>query len=195
MGIFKKISTSILSILSFFLLSACTENDSKETISEDTAETEILTEAEDAKEIASTQGIETLEPVLTLDKALALFYNTFEKEIINIKSIHFKKNESGNYRYFIEGWDERYHYKLKVDVGTAEIIEQEKKIADDNDAKVDLEAAITPKEAMEVALEDLDKEAVESWELKVDQHNRMIYEINFLSGRMQRVDGLTGKVL
>lgn len=191
----KKLSVVVLLTLAISLLSACTGSDDKDTISDDTSETEILTEAEDAEEIASMQGIETLEPVLTLDKALVLFYNIFEKEQINVESIHFEKDDNGNYRYFIEGWDESYQYELEVDVGTAEIIEQEKELVGDTDAKLDLEAAVTPKEAMDAALEGTNEEAVEGWELKVDPSNRMIYEINFLSGRIQKVDGLTGKVL
>lgn len=191
---FKAISILALSIVVFTLLSACTGSDSIKNISKDTSEIESPSDTEDTKEVESTQGIENLEPVLTLDKALTLFYNTFETEILNVESIHFEKDDNGNYRYFITGWDESYKYELKADVGTAEIIEQEKELVGDTITKLDLEAAISPKEAMEAALEDLDDESVESWELKVDQNNRMIYEIEFLSGQTQIVDGLTGKV-
>lgn len=182
----------VITILSLLLLTACTTTNDKGSIADGTPETEMPTEAEDAKDIASTQGIESLEPVLTLDKALELFYNTFENNTINFQSIKFKKDNNGNYRYFIEGWDDIYHYELEIDVGTAEIIEQEKKIADGTGDKLDLDAAITPKAAMDIALEGMESEAVEDWELKVNQNNRMIYEINFLSRLNRKVDALSG---
>lgn len=194
MRVFRKIATTILSVIVILLLSACATTKDKAAIYDGKPETETPIEAENTKDISSTQGIEKLEPVLTLNKALELFYTTFENNKINLKSIKFEKDDSGNYRYYIEGWNDRYHYKLEVDVGTAEIIEQEKKLANDTDVKLDLEAAITPNEAMDSALEGTDQEAVDDWELKVDQNNRMIYEIGFLSGAYQKVDALSGKV-
>lgn len=191
----KKINKTVLSLVALLLLSACTGINENEMNADNNVEKEMPTEAEDAEEIASTQGIETLEPVLTFDDALALFYSTFEKENINFEVIQFEKDDSGNYHYVIQGWDDKYTYRLAVDVGTAEIIEQEMKVPVQVDNILDLEAAITPKEAMEAALEDLEDEAVEEWRLKVDSTNRMIYEIEFLSGNSQKVDALTGKVL
>lgn len=190
----KKIATTLLSLVAISLFSACTRTDDRVDISEEKFESDMTTEADDAKEIASNQGIEGLEPVLTFDKAIELFYATYENNRINLESIKFEKDDSGNYRYFIEGWDDSYYYKLEIDVGTAEIIKQEKEIAKKTDVKLDLEAAITPKEAMDSALEGIDQEAVEDWELKVDQNNRMIYEIGFLSGNNQKIDGLSGTV-
>lgn len=188
MSSLKKISTTVLLLLVFTLLSACDSVDNKEAISDGSSE------MEDATEIASNQGIENLEPVLTLDKALELFHSTFGNKASNIESIRFEKDDSENYRYFIEGWDEKYSYKLEIDVGTAEVIEQEIKIPVKIGKKLDLEAAITPKEAMDIALEGVDKEAVEDWELKIDQNNRMIYDIGFLSGLNREVDALSGKM-
>lgn len=189
-----KMKILILSLLPILLFSGCTSKDKKDSITGGTTDTEVSTEAEDAEEIAITQGIESLKPVLTLDNALDLFYNTFEKEVINFEAIQLVKDDSGNYRYFIEGWDAKYNYELEVDVGTAEIIEQEMTVPVEIGDVLDLEAAITPKKAMDAALAGMNNEAVEGWKLKVDQTNRMIYEISFLSGKNQQIDALTGEL-
>lgn len=192
---FKKLNFAVLLLLTIVLLSACADKNNQDTTLNQDAETETLTEAEDAEEIASAQGIESLEPVLTLDNAFDLFYNTFEKETVNFELIKLEKDHSKSYHYFIEGWDDQYNYQLKIDVGTGEIVEQEMKVSVQTGDTLDLDAAIKPKEAMAVALEGFDNEAVEGWELRVDQTNRMIYEIIFLSGNNQMVDALAGKII
>lgn len=181
--------------MTIFLLVACEGNDNQDISSDHASETEISTDDDNTEESIENQGIQNLEPVLTLNNALDLFYTTFETETINIESIQFKRDENENYHYFIAGWDEKYNYQLEVDVGTAEIIEQEMRVPVETGNILDLEAGITPKEAMTAALDKFENEAVEAWKLTVDQTNRMIYEIIFLSGNNQKVDALTGKTL
>lgn len=192
---YKKIKTGVVSLVIISSLSACANSTNEDADVEGTADMEITTEAEDAQESASTQGIESLKPVLTFEKALDLFYTTFEKETMNFESIKFSKDASGNYRYLIEGWDDSRHYTLELNVGTAEVIEQQTRGLAEHSGILDLEAAITPKEAMDAALEKTDDGAVEEWVLEVDENNRMVYRIYLLSGEIQKVDGLTGRVL
>lgn len=188
----KKMSAIICPLLFMLMLTACADSKDKDIISDPATEIDTAKESEEKKDIIDEQGIETLKPVLTLDKALEFFNTTFEKDTMNFEAIEFKKDEKESYLYSIEGWDNQYNYQLALDAGTAEIIEQETKIGDGIGNKLDLKAAISPKDAMEAALIGTEKEAVESWELKVDQSNRMIYEVNFLSGRNQTIDALSG---
>lgn len=194
MKIFRRLGSVILSLITILLFSACSTTEDKNSIADSNSDAKMPIEAKDAGEVGSTQGIESLEPVLTLGKAVELFYNVFENKTINFESIEFQKNDTGNYRYFIKGWDDKYNYELEVDAGTAEIIEQEMRVPVEISDTLDLEAAITPKDAMNAALEGMPEEAVEGWELKVDENNRMIYGIRFLSGENQIVDGLIGRV-
>lgn len=191
----KKVRTIIWPLTIILLLSACTSTKNKDTILKNNSDSKMISDEKEAKEdIAADQGIETLEPVLTLNQALDFFHNTFETNTVNFDLIEFNKNESGSYHYFIEGWDEQYDYQLTLDVGTAEIIDQEKERGNGNGDKLDLDAAIIPKEAMDAALIDNEVETVASWVLKVDPHNRMIYEINFVSGMNEEIDALSGQV-
>lgn len=189
MGRFKKISAVMLSFVIIILLISCNDLADKNLTTDSQIEKQ-----KDIEKNEPTQGIEDLEPVLTLDEALTIFFETFEKKSINLYEIEFKTDKREDYRYFIKGWDSNYTYTLELDVETADIIKKERKNNKKINGVLDLDAAITPKKAMDVAVSETKEEAVTNWRL-IEENNQMIYQIGFASGKNQRVNAIDGELL
>lgn len=198
----KKMSIFTMALSTTLTLAACsspdeeeipvdTEPETEETIdneSEEETNKELTTETENKK------GLSTASLELTLDDAVNLFTNYFESQEMNIESIELKEKKN-QYIYQLEGWDGQYEYELEFDAENSEILEEEKEKSDDEEEILNLKSAISPLEAMEVALE-LSKENayVTEWELEFED-DQMIYDIDVENGEDQKIDALTGEVL
>ena len=202
-----------MSALAFALLfSACSNQDVKDAANN--AETSIEEKADDAgkkiddksKEVEKSveekvddlkSGLEEKEFAISLEDAVDKFKETFDDPSIEISSVDLSEDD-GKYAYDIQGFKENYEYEAKIDAESGEIISKEEEQDDDNDDKdddvaIDFVEIISPKEAMEKALEN-NKGYVKSYEIDHDD-DRLVYEIDIEDGDDVELDAKTGDIL
>ncbi|EXJ23147.1 putative lipoprotein [Alkalibacterium sp. AK22] len=215
------IKRGLLSLSALLLLAACVDGQSDESINtEDTAgqnddmsdetvgedlsantvEDDVANETEEEpvdgqnrESQTDSPGIEGMTFSVDLDEAIALFFETFGSEDINISEIQFTRDD-GRYLYEFEGWDGQYAYELDIDAETGAIVKQEQDDDDDTDDTLELDGIVTPEAAMEAALEAAGSGYVEDWELEVEG-GRTVFEIDIEGGADQRIDAQTGEVM
>lgn len=199
----KKMSIFTIALSTTLTLAACSSPDEEETTVDTELETEETLDNENEEEttkdstteIEEKKGLSTASLELTLDDAANLFTNHFDSQEMNIESIELKE-KANQYIYELEGWDDQYEYELEFDAENSEILEEEKEKSDDDQEDIlNLKSAISPLEAMEVALELTNENAyVTEWELEIED-GQMIYDIDVENGEDQKIDALTGEVL
>lgn len=150
-------------------------------------------EATDTEAQTDSPGIEGMTFSVTLEDAIATFYETFGSEDINIEQIEFD-DDNGRYLYEFDGWDGEFEYELDIDAETGDIVKQEQEQDSDTDDILELEGIITPNEAMDAALDASGSGYVEEWQLEVE-NNQTIYDIDIEGGEDQDVDAASGDVL
>lgn len=194
----KRIHQGCLFMLAFFLLGACANPLEKDGVSEQEEvieEPKVNREANqtDVRRPMSGEGLEHLALEVTLDDALEVFFNHLDNKNVHLYSITLGA-EKEQYLYEIKAWDDKASYQMEVDAINASIIDYEKKEASNQTAQLDIESAISPLEAMEVALENSGSGYVKQWELK-EVKGQMIYELTIAEGSNQKVNALTARPL
>lgn len=194
--IIQKIKLGALSLSAVALLAACTDNiepiddpvENDPVVEEPTDDTTPDDDATDKKEPAigsqdTSNGIYDVEFPVTLEQATELFAQTFGEDV-NISSIELDEEIRG-YEYDISGWDGEQEYELSLDAHSGEIKKQD--IAQDNDRDdiINFDNIITPREAMEIAVNDTGVDFVEGWSLEEDD-GIIVYEID-----LQGTDDIT----
>lgn len=145
----------------------------------------------------SSLGIENQEFKLSLADAVALFNETFP-EAEGIHNVQFDVDD-GRFEYEMDGFSANSEFELTIDAETGEIIDQETDSDDDQDeVAIDFDQIISPKEAMENALNETGSGYVKEWELETDD-GRIYYEIDIENTDSNEddidVDALTGDIL
>lgn len=139
------------------------------------------------------KGLNEIFLEVNLDDAVEFFYESFDKERINISFIQLERKDN-HYFYKIKGWDQKYHYNLAINAETSEIMEEEKEESKVKNDILDLSSTINPKQAMELVIEADESVFIHGWELEVEEQE-MIYNIVFKDSTRQKVDALTGELL
>lgn len=190
----KKMTIATALMSSFLLLTACqspednddtdTDNteDTTEQTEEDTStdtddsnETEDNNETDD-QELHDTKGIQDHEFDLSLEDAVDTFHDKYgDMEIYAVELT----TEDGVYQYEIKGQKDNTEYKAHIDADSGDILSEKEENDDDNHMEIDFDQLISPKDAMDEALNELDEDAyITSWELE-EEDNKMAYEIEY----------------
>ena len=197
--IIQKIKLGALSLSAVALLAACANDDAEltdnpvvedpvtEEPTDNTNETDEATEPEEPTNVMGSQdtsnGIYDVEFPVTLEQATELFAQTFGEDV-NISSIELDEDIRG-YEYDLSGWDGEQEYELSLDAHSGEIKKQDTETDNDRDDVINLDNIITPREAMEIAVNDTGIDFVEGWSLEEDD-GIIVYEID-----LQGIDDIT----
>lgn len=194
--IIQKIKLGALSLSAVALLAACTDNKepiddpvgNDPVVEEPTDDTTPDDDATDKEEPAigsqdTSNGIYDIEFPVTLEQATELFAQTFGEDV-NISSIELDEEIRG-YEYDISGWDGEQEYELSLDAHSGEIKKQDIEQDNDRDDIINFDNIITPREAMEIAVNDTGVDFVEGWSLEEDD-GIIVYEID-----LQGIDDIT----
>ena len=197
--IIQKIKLGVLSLSAVALLAACANDDAEltdnpvvedpvtEEPTDNTNETDEATEPEEPTNVMGSQdtsnGIYDVEFPVTLEQATELFAQTFGEDV-NISSIELDEDIRG-YEYDLSGWDGEQEYELSLDAHSGEIKKQDIEQDNDRDDIINFDNIITPREAMEIAVNDTGVDFVEGWSLEEDD-GIIVYEID-----LQGVDDIT----
>ncbi|WP_416334622.1 PepSY domain-containing protein [Anaerococcus sp. DFU013_CI05] len=143
-------------------------------------------------------GIEEKEFAISLDDAVAKFKEAFDDDSIEISSVELDEDD-GKYTYDIEGFKENKEYEASIDAESGEVLAQEEENDHDNDdsdddVAIDFEKIISPKEAMEKALEN-NKGYVKSYEIDHNDDGKLVYEIDVEDGDDVELDAETGDII
>lgn len=218
----NKIKLAVPALAFALLFSACSNQDVKDAANnaetnveeqadaiEDSVETKtepvedkIESKTDDVKDsvegkVNDFKGIQDKEFAISLEDAVDKFKETFDDPSIEISSVELSEDD-GKYAYDIQGFKENYEYEAKIYAESGEIISKEEEQDDDNDDKdddvaIDFVEIISPKEAMEKALEN-NKGYVKSYEIDHDD-DRLVYEIDIEDGDDVELDAKTGDIL
>lgn len=142
-------------------------------------------------------GIEEKDFAISLDDAVAKFKEAFDDDSIEISSVELDEDD-GKYTYDIEGFKENKEYEASIDAESGEVLAKEEENDDDNDdmdddIAIDFTKIISPKEAMEKALEN-NTGYVKSYEIDHDD-DRIVYEIDIEDGDDVELDAESGDIL
>ena len=194
--IIQKIKLGALSLSAVALLAACADNiepiddpvGDDPVVEEPTDDTTQDDDATDKEEPAmgsqdTSNGIYDVEFPVTLEQATELFAQTFGEDV-NISSIELDEDIRG-YEYDLSGWDGEQEYELSLDAHSGEIKKQDTETDNDRDDVINLDNIITPREAMEIAVNDTGVDFVEGWSLEEDD-GIIVYEID-----LQGIDDIT----
>ena len=197
--IIQKIKLGVLSLSAVALLAACANDDAEltdnpvvedpvtEEPTDNTNETDEATEPEEPTNVMGSQdtsnGIYDVEFPVTLEQATELFAQTFGEDV-NISSIELDEDIRG-YEYDLSGWDGEQEYELSLDAHSGEIKKQDIEQDNDRDDIINFDNIITPREAMEIAVNDTGGDFVEGWSLEEDD-GIIVYEID-----LQGIDDIT----
>ena len=194
--IIQKIKLGALSLSAVALLAACADNKepiddpvgNDPVVEEPTDDTTQDDDATDKEEPAigsqdTSNGIYDVEFPVTLEQATELFAQTFGEDV-NISSIELDEDIRG-YEYDLSGWDGEQEYELSLDAHSGEIKKQDTETDNDRDDVINLDNIITPREAMEIAVNDTGVDFVEGWSLEEDD-GIIVYEID-----LQGIDDIT----
>lgn len=205
--IIQKIKLGALSLSAVALLAACTDNIEPiddpigndpvvEEPTDNTNETDEGTEPEEPTNVMGSQdtsnGIYDVEFPVTLEQATELFAQTFGEDV-NISSIELDEDIRG-YEYDLSGWDGEQEYELSLDAHSGEIKKQDIEQDNDRDDIINFDNIITPREAMEIAVNDTGVDFVEGWSLEEDD-GIIVYEIDLQGSDDITLNAETGDIV
>lgn len=206
--IIQKIKLGVLSLSAVALLAACANDDAEltdnpvvedpvtEEPTDNTNETDEATEPEEPTNVMGSQdtsnGIYDVEFPVTLEQATELFAQTFGEDV-NISSIELDEDIRG-YEYDLSGWDGEQEYELSLDAHSGEIKKQDIEQDNDRDDVINLDNIITPREAMEIAVNDTGVDFVEGWSLEEDD-GIIVYEIDLQGSDDITLNAETGDIV
>ena len=206
--IIQKIKLGVLSLSAVALLAACANDDAEltdnpvvedpvtEEPTDNTNETEEATEPEEPTNVMGSQdtsnGIYDVEFPVTLEQATELFAQTFGEDV-NISSIELDEDIRG-YEYDLSGWDGEQEYELSLDAHSGEIKKQDIEQDNDRDDIINFDNIITPREAMEIAVNDTGVDFVEGWSLEEDD-GIIVYEIDLQGSDDITLNAETGDIV
>lgn len=218
----NKIKLAVPALAFALLFSACSNQDVKDAANnaetnveeqadaiEDSVETKtepvedkIESKTDDVKDsvegkVNDFKGIQDKEFAVSLDDAVNKFKEAFDDSTIEVSSVELDEDD-GRYAYDIQGFKENYEYEAEIDAESGEVISKEEEQDDDDDDRdddiaIDFVEIISPKEAMEKALEN-NKGYVKSYEIDHDD-DRLVYEIDIEDGDDVELDAKTGDIL
>ena len=206
--IIQKIKLGVLSLSAVALLAACANDDAEltdnpvvedpvtEEPTDNTNETDEATEPEEPTNVMGSQdtsnGIYDVEFPVTLEQATELFAQTFGQDV-NISSIELDEDIRG-YEYDLSGWDDEQEYELSLDAHSGEIKKQDIEQDNDRDDIINFDNIITPREAMEIAVNDTGVDFVEGWSLEEDD-GIIVYEIDLQGSDDITLNAETGDIV
>lgn len=218
----NKIKLAVPALAFALLFSACSNQDVKDATNnaetnveeqvdsiEDSVETKtepveekIESKTDDVKDsvegkVNDLKGIQDKGFAVSLDDAVNKFKEAFDDSTIEVSSVELDEDD-GRYAYDIQGFKENYEYEAEIDAESGEVISKEEEQDDDDDDKdddiaIDFVEIISPKEAMEKALEN-NTGYVKSYEIDHDD-DRLVYEIDIEDGDDVELDAKTGDIL
>ena len=206
--IIQKIKLGVLSLSAVALLAACANDDAEltdnpvvedpvtEEPTDNTNETDEATEPEEPTNVMGSQdtsnGIYDVEFPVTLEQATELFAQTFGEDV-NISSIELDEDIRG-YEYDLSGWDDEQEYELSLDAHSGEIKKQDIEQDNDRDDIINFDNIMTPREAMEIAVNDTGVDFVEGWSLEEDD-GIIVYEIDLQGADDITLNAETGDIV
>ena len=206
--IIQKIKLGVLSLSAVALLAACANDDAEltdnpvvedpvtEEPTDNTNETDEATEPEEPTNVMGSQdtsnGIYDVEFPVTLEQASEVFAKTFGQDV-NISSIELDEDIRG-YEYDLSGWDGEQEYELSLDAHSGEIKKQDIEQDNDRDDIINFDNIITPREAMEIAVNDTGVDFVEGWSLEEDD-GIIVYEIDLQGSDDITLNAETGDIV
>ena len=206
--IIQKIKLGVLSLSAVALLAACANDDAEltdnpvvedpvtEEPTDNTNETDEATEPEEPTNVMGSQdtsnGIYDVEFPVTLEQATELFAQTFGEDV-NISSIELDEDIRG-YEYDLSGWDGEQEYELSLDAHSGEIKKQDIEQDNDRDDIINFDNIMTPREAMEIAVNDTGVDFVEGWSLEEDD-GIIVYEIDLQGSDDITLNAETGDIV
>ena len=206
--IIQKIKLGVLSLSAVALLAACANDDAEltdnpvvedpvtEEPTDNTNETDEATEPEEPTNVMGSQdtsnGIYDVEFPVTLEQATELFAQTFGQDV-NISSIELDEDIRG-YEYDLSGWDGEQEYELSLDAHSGEIKKQDIEQDNDRDDIINFDNIITPREAMEIAVNDTEVDFIEGWSLEEDD-GIIVYEIDLQGSDDITLNAETGDIV
>lgn len=140
-------------------------------------------------------GIEEKEFDISLDDAVDKFKETFPSEGVEVSSVELDEDDD-NYVYDIQGFDENKEYEAKIDAESGEILAQEEETDEEvkDNVAIDFVSIISPKEAMNKALEN-NEGYVKSYEIESNDEGKLVYKINVEDGDDVELDAESGDIL
>lgn len=140
-------------------------------------------------------GIEEKEFEISLDDAVDKFKETFPSEGVEVSSVELDEDDD-NYVYDIQGFDENKEYEAKIDAESGEVLAQEEETDEEvkDNVAIDFVSIISPKEAMDKALEN-NEGYVKSYEIESNDEGKLVYKINVEDGDDVELDAESGDIL
>lgn len=140
-------------------------------------------------------GIEEKEFNIILDDAVDKFKETFPSEGVEVSSVELDEDDD-NYVYDIQGFDENKEYEAKIDAESGEVLAQEEETDEEvkDNVAIDFVSIISPKEAMDKALEN-NEGYVKSYEIESNDEGKLVYKIDVEDGDDVELDAESGDIL
>lgn len=140
-------------------------------------------------------GIEEKEFNISLDDAVDKFKETFPSEGVDVSSVELDEDDD-NYVYDIQGFDENKEYEAKIDAESGEVLAQEEETDEEvkDNVAIDFVSIISPKEAMDKALEN-NEGYVKSYEIESNDEGKLVYKIDVEDGDDVELDAESGDIL
>lgn len=140
-------------------------------------------------------GIEEKEFEISLDDAVDKFKETFPSEGVDVSSVELDEDDD-NYVYDIQGFDENKEYEAKIDAESGEVLAQEEETDEEvkDNVAIDFVSIISPKEAMDKALEN-NEGYVKSYEIESNDEGKLVYKIDVEDGDDVELDAESGDIL
>lgn len=140
-------------------------------------------------------GIEEKEFNISLDDAVDKFKETFPSEGVEVSSVELDEDDD-NYVYDIQGFDENKEYEAKIDAESGEVLAQEEETDEEvkDNVAIDFVSIISPKEAMDKALEN-NEGYVKSYEIESNDEGKLVYKIDIEDGDDVELDAESGDIL
>lgn len=140
-------------------------------------------------------GIEEKEFNISLDDAVDKFKETFPSEGVEVSSVELDEDDD-NYVYDIQGFDENKEYEAKIDAESGEVLDQEEETDEEvkDNVAIDFVSIISPKEAMDKALEN-NEGYVKSYEIESNDEGKLVYKIDIEDGDDVELDAESGDIL
>lgn len=140
-------------------------------------------------------GIEEKEFEISLDDAVDKFKETFPSEGVEVSSVELDEDDD-NYVYDIQGFDENKEYEEKIDAESGEVLAQEEETDEEvkDNVAIDFVSIISPKEAMDKALEN-NEGYVKSYEIESNDEGKLVYKIDVEDGDDVELDAESGDIL
>lgn len=140
-------------------------------------------------------GIEEKEFDISLDDAVDKFKEIFPSEGVEVSSVELDEDDD-NYVYDIQGFDENKEYEAKIDAESGEVLAQEEETDEEvkDNVAIDFVSIISPKEAMDKALEN-NEGYVKSYEIESNDEGKLVYKIDVEDGDDVELDAESGDIL